>query len=238
VLSIRNQASIFNESCRVYAPRYRQATLYSFFDQKDNGKKALDLAYEDIKSAFSHYLVHDNSGRPIVIAGHSQGAEHVARLLRDFFDGKELMKKLVVAYLLGMPFKEKNFKQIPPSSSPHQTRCFVTWSAFGRNAAPNYFQKDYSTAVCINPLSWSAEGEVEGKDKNLGGVSCFFRRVDRRIVDAQCSNGILWISKPKKRGYISLPPRNYVLMDYNLFYMNIRENVKERIESYLKLGDR
>src|ERR1041385_3400115 len=31
---IREQASIFNGSCKVYAPRYRQATLYSFLSHE------------------------------------------------------------------------------------------------------------------------------------------------------------------------------------------------------------
>ena len=52
--TIRHQASVFNESCRIYAPRYRQATLYSFMDKKDNGKKALDLAYNDVLDAFNY----------------------------------------------------------------------------------------------------------------------------------------------------------------------------------------
>jgi hypothetical protein len=105
---------------------------------------------------------------------------------------------------------------------------------FGRGARPNYFEEDYRRAACTNPLSWKSDGERQGKDKHLGGVSCFFRRVDPRLIDAQCSNGVLWISRPKKRGYISFPPKNYVLMDCNLFYMNIRDNVKQRVENFLK----
>lgn len=34
--TILKQASVFNGSCKVYAPRYRQATLYSFADSKGN----------------------------------------------------------------------------------------------------------------------------------------------------------------------------------------------------------
>ncbi len=236
-LSIRNQASLFNESCRVFAPRYRQATLYSFFDQKGNGQKALDLAYEDVKAAFSYYLAHHNQGRPIIMAGHSQGTEHTARLLRDFFDGKELRRQLVVAYLPGMPLKKDLFKDIPLGSSPGQTGCFATWSTFGRGAAPNYFQEAHRQAACTNPLSWRTDDKLEARDRHLGGVSCFFRRVDPHLAEAQCAGGILWVSRPKKIGYLSLPPKNYVLMDYNLFYMNVRENVKLRLENYLGHGE-
>ncbi|HEX8350568.1 MAG TPA: DUF3089 domain-containing protein, partial [Hymenobacter sp.] len=56
-VTMRKQASVFNAAGRIYAPRYRQATLYAFFDDKGgNGKKALALAYSDVKAAFQYYL--------------------------------------------------------------------------------------------------------------------------------------------------------------------------------------
>lgn len=84
--SIRFQASIFNESCRIFAPRYRQAHYFAFFtaDKKDK-KLALDLAYTDVRNAFEYYLKTYNNGKPIIIASHSQGTVHAHRLLREFF---------------------------------------------------------------------------------------------------------------------------------------------------------
>ena len=47
--TIRHQASAFNAAGRIYAPRYRQATLYSFFDeQTPSGQAAIDFAYADV----------------------------------------------------------------------------------------------------------------------------------------------------------------------------------------------
>ena len=62
---LRNQASAFNGCCRVYAPRYRQATLFSFFDQEgeeSDGSQAIRFAYEDVKTAFEYYLDNYNAG--------------------------------------------------------------------------------------------------------------------------------------------------------------------------------
>ena len=50
---LATQASAFAETCNVYAPYYRQATYYSFFDKDTNGYKAQDLAYSDLSNAFS-----------------------------------------------------------------------------------------------------------------------------------------------------------------------------------------
>src|SRR6185295_14274231 len=89
IRTILYQASVFNGSCRVFAPRYRQAHLKAYFQMNsDQSKKAFDLAYEDLKSAFKYYLDHWNQGRPIIIAAHSQGSMHAVRLLQEFFDGK------------------------------------------------------------------------------------------------------------------------------------------------------
>jgi len=230
--AIRNQVSIFNESCKIYAPRYRQATLYSFFDKSGSGQKALDLAYQDIKDAFRFYLDHYNQGRPIVIAGHSQGAEHAKRLLLEYFDGKELRKKLVVAYLIGMPIQESTFTEIPPGGSPSQTGCFLCWSTFGWGISPNYFQESYRTSVCTNPLTWDKNEVYGGFQMHLGSVPLNFRRIDKQILDTKCEYGVIWIHNRKKLSYMALPVKNYVIMDLNLFYMNIRENLKLRINNY------
>ncbi|HSU29417.1 MAG TPA: DUF3089 domain-containing protein, partial [Chitinophagaceae bacterium] len=87
--TILYQASVFNNCCRVFAPRYRQAHLKAYFSPASEASQmAFDLAYEDLKTAFQYYLDHDNNGRPIVIAAHSQGAMHAVRLLKEFFDDK------------------------------------------------------------------------------------------------------------------------------------------------------
>ena len=55
-IMLGNQASAFNGACNIYAPEYRQATYYSFFDKDKNGRKALDLAYKDIETAFDYFI--------------------------------------------------------------------------------------------------------------------------------------------------------------------------------------
>ena len=108
------QASAFNESARVFAPRYRQAHI-GMYSEKDSASKyeAFNLAYEDVKNAFLYYLKNENKGRPIIIASHSQGTTHAIRLLKEFFDGKELSNQLVCAYLIGMAVKKESYEKIP-----------------------------------------------------------------------------------------------------------------------------
>lgn len=79
---LRGQASVFNSCCKIYAPRYRQATIYSFMDNTGSGSAALKLAYEDVERAFDYFIEHYNQGRPFILAAHSQGSVHVRTLDR------------------------------------------------------------------------------------------------------------------------------------------------------------
>jgi Protein of unknown function (DUF3089) len=90
--TILYQASVFNEQCRIFAPRYRQAHLKAFFINADTAAPYFETAYEDVKKAFSYYLQHFNTGRPIIIASHSQGTKHAGRLLKEFFENSRVGK--------------------------------------------------------------------------------------------------------------------------------------------------
>ena len=238
--ALRHQASAFNGSARVYAPRYRQATLYSFRDKEGNGEKALDLAYADVKSAFEYYLGNYNEGRPIIVASHSQGSRHGQRLLAEFFADEPLRSQLIAAYLVGWPGSPSkdgsDIAGIPVCDSPDQTECWLTWNTIGPDAV-RYGGRD---AVCVNPLTWKTDGEYAASELNIGGV-VFPEEGDERpapdvgIVCAECIDGALVISKPEGDGYsnMSMGRDNYHIYDYTLFYMNVRKNVAERVAAYL-----
>lgn len=232
--TILNQASVFNGSCRVYAPRYRQAHYYAFITTNATDKsQALDFAYADVRAAFEYYLKNYNEGRPIVIAAHSQGTIHAVRLLRDFFDEKPLGKKLVVAYLIGMPVLPDAFVSIPPGTSPTQTCCFVSWRTFAKGYIPEWYQNESNTAVCTNPLSWSMDEGYISQKNNVGGVGLKYTFYPQ-LADAQVHGGLLWINKPYLRGRMFLTVQNWHNADINLFWGNIRQNVQQRLDAFLK----
>jgi Protein of unknown function (DUF3089) len=231
--TIRHQASLFNGSCRVYAPRYRQAH-YSVFTttNKEASQKALNLAYEDVKIAFEHYLKTWNQGRPIVIAGHSQGTVHAKRLLKEFFDEKPLYKQLVTAYLVGIATAADSYKEIPPSILPTEVGGFVSWNTFLKNYYPPYYENGLNTAFLINPLTWTTSTAWVSRNENHGGVGPKYNIIDQP-ANAKIQNGILWINKPYVKGRVFLNKKIWHAADYNLFWLNTRENVALRIEQYL-----
>jgi hypothetical protein len=226
------QASVYNGVAKVYAPRYRQAALHNFFKRDDSkSKKAFDIAYSDIKRSFEYYLKYYNKGRPIIIAGHSQGSMHGERLIREYFDGTKLQSKLVAAYLIGHSIPKNAFDVIPVCTSPSQSNCVISYNTFGWDSEPRY--QEFGNAICVNPVSWKTDGKQADKSQHKGGVPSSFDRVDESLLTCKCVNGTLWITKPKERGYIMMGGKSYHLMDYSLFYKDIRDNVAERTLHHL-----
>ncbi len=234
--TILYQASVFNQNCRVFSPRYRQAHLRAFFnDNKLKDSLAFEMAYSDIKKAFEYYLTNFNGGRPIIIASHSQGTIHAGRLLKEYFEGKNLQKKLICAYLIGMPTPENYFTKIPPCKDSLSTGCFVGWRTFKKNYIDTvYISKEKFRSIVTNPLTWTTTFSYASSTINTGGVLKNFNKINKGVVDAQIHNNILWTCKPKFFGNIFLTKKNYHVGDINLFYTNIRENVNTRIKMFSK----
>lgn len=233
--SILYQASAFNENCRVFAPRYRQAHIKAFFVSDSVSAPYFEIAYDDIRAAFTYYLKYLNNGRPIIIAAHSQGTKHAGRLLQEFFDNKPLEDKLICAYLVGMPAPDNYFSALQPCKDSLSTGCFVSWRTFKKGYdGGEIIREEKFKAVVINPLSWTNDTTFIPPSYNLGGVLQNFNVLVPGVVGAEVHKNVLWTGKPDMPGKILLTMKNYHVGDINLFYTNIRVNVAARIRAYLK----
>lgn len=256
--TLKHQASAFNGCCRIYAPRYRQATLASFLDEARNGAQALALAYEDVLAAFQYYLTHYNDGRPFILASHSQGTRHAINLMQNEIDRTPVADRLVAAYLIGFPHglraDGKVFEQFFLCQSADQTGCVLAWNSFVEGGDPSGFRAgtdlnagigkaaptEDSRIACVNPLSWKVGNDRAGRELHLGAIP-FDRDSESGIAqprahlfDAWCKNGFLYVSEPGE-GFtiLRLPGGNFHNYDYNLFYMNIRKNAALRAAAFL-----
>lgn len=230
------QASAFNEQSRVFAPRYRQAHLKSFYDSdKQKDSIALDIAYADVKKSFDYYLQHFNNGRPIIIAAHSQGTLHAGKLLKSYFEGSSLKNQLVCAYIIGMPIPDNYFTELKPCTDSMSTGCFVGWRTYKRDYYDTFFvKKENFKCYVTNPLTWTLTEEYASTTLNTGGVLTNFNKLYKGVVDAQIHGNVLWTCKPKFFGNIFLLKKNYHVGDINLFYTNIRNNVRTRLRMFFQ----
>jgi hypothetical protein len=236
--SILYQASIFNIAGRVFAPRYRQANYFAYLpitkEDTTNAIAAFELAYSDIKKAFEYYIANYNNGRPIIIASHSQGTTHAKRLLKEFFDGKNLQNKLVAAYLVGMPVEPDYFTSLKPCENENQTNCFCTWRTFKEDYKPDYVLKEPFTAIVTNPISWNNNQPTTIRKNNTGAVLQNFNKLVPAVTNACVKDGVLWAQRPHFFGSFLLRTKNYHIADYNFYYQSVRANVANRVKLFWK----
>jgi len=235
--TIKYQSTVFNGSSKVYAPRYRQAHVNVFNATKcstDIRKLALDLAYSDVKQAFEYYLKNSNNSRPFIIGSHSQGTTHAIRLVKELIDNKPLQNQLVAAYIVGMPIQSKVFETIPVCESSNQTNCWVGWNTYAKGYYPPTYEQSYKNVINVNPLNWKVDNTYAGFESNKGGILKNYNKIRPELSDAQNNDGMLWINKPHFFGNFLINWKRYHVVDYNLFYLNIRENVDERVNAFLK----
>lgn len=233
--TILYQASVFNQQARVFAPRYRQAHIQTFFmTNKEKAAAAFALAYEDLKTAFIYYLQHWNNGRPIIIASHSQGSLLAEQLLKEFFEEKPLQQKLVAAYIIGWPVPKTYFTSLQMCADSLQTGCICSWRTFRKNYVPLWLRNEKGNSYVTNPLSWNTSDSFVSRKNNKGSILTNFNKVYTHTTDAQISNGLLYTHKPKFPWSFLFLTKNYHVGDINLYYVNLRENVSRRIAMYWK----
>jgi hypothetical protein len=259
---LANQASAFNGCCNVYAPRYREASIFAYVGRSAAERdRVLAFAYQDVLAAFRHFLAHHNAGRPFVLASHSQGSHHASRLLAEEIDGTALHDRLVAAYTIGAVgngFSAQWFatlRDVKPCAGPVDTGCVVHWDtvAEGGNAIGGA-----APSLCTNPLTWRVDESLAPASLHRGAVppagiyavgfgrddaarGTAFKALAAPIPGhtwAQCRGGTLFVADQAGTAMAGTAmgaagSRNYHGLDYPLFHMDIRENAKARVQAWL-----
>ena len=259
---VARQASAFNVCCRLYAPRYRQASSVAFSANNGDGEKAYELAYQDVAKAFDDYLAHYSHGRPFILAGHSQGALMIYWLLERKIDATPLKDRLVAAYAIGVAGFEgefgRTYKTIPFCAEPDSTGCIVSWNSFeaGSNVdafirtSQSRYVRRYGDApgrdmVCINPLTFDRSKPAADAAANLGALPgdphpgdpalAILPALTLHAVGAVCRDGVLMVDPSPNPSFHPAPLAGGMLHmhDIDLFYANLRANAALRSAAYL-----
>ncbi len=259
-LVLPHEAAVFNAAGRVYAPRYRQASLWTFMTRTERAlaERAMQLAYSDVLRAFDAWA--RGSERPVILAAHSQGSYHALRLLADRFDDDPAMReRLVAAYLVGMPLPrdvfERTIPRVPPCERPEQTGCVLSWNTVLEGARPRRLWRSLpvyypgsraweSTAhkplTCTSPVlaseSWSEraahQGAVLFADLAARPIE---PRVQPALTRVRCEGGVLEVERTVPFRYRSDPlarDGDLHLADYPLFFLDVRRDAVRRVESW------
>jgi hypothetical protein len=245
---LRGMASPFNAATEIWAPRYRQATMGAFLTDSPEATKAIDAAYADVREAFGYFLSSVDPNTPIVLAGHSQGALHLKRLLAEEVRGSPVAARLVAAYVIGWPISVEHDLPglgFPACTSADQARCVLSWSSFAEPADPASVLTIYATSkaldgklsgtspiLCTNPLT-GMTGSAAPASANLGTLvpedSMEKGELVPALVPARCDKrGLLLIGPPPEMGSYVLPGNNYHVYDLPLFWANTKADVIRR----------
>ena len=252
-LFLRGQASAFNASGDVWAPRYRQATFGAFLTSQAESAQALALAYADVAAAFDAFLRQVAADRPIILAGHSQGSLHLIRLLRErIATSPGLVRRIVAAYAVGWPISRTTDLAalgMPECTAPAQTGCILSWQSYAEPADPSLVEDSYDATtgfdgqprrgtpmVCTNPLTGTAAAAAPAT-ANLGTLfpsqDLATADIKARQVAARCDpRGVLMIGDPPDVGSYVLPGNNYHVYDYSLFWANVRADAARRLAAF------
>ena len=127
--------------------------------------------------------------------------------------------------------------RFPFGNSPGQTGYVLGWRTYKKNNINFLVRIENGNSLCVNPISWTTDNSWTPKEKHKEALGRDFNKLISGGVRAAVAPNanILWVDLPagteEATGMARL--NNLHIADYNLFWMDIRENVKERIRSYL-----
>jgi hypothetical protein len=250
-LFVQSQASAFGQLAEVWAPRYRQAAFGAFLLKSDDAEKALGFAYADVAAAFDEFIREVPKDSAIILAGHSQGALHLERLLREKVAGKPIAQRVVAAYVVGWPISttaDLAALGLPACTSPAQAGCVLSWMTFAEPANPNFIDEWRKTRgynggerrrddmLCVNPISGVQNGAAPPQDNPGTLVPTADLRsatLQPGKVGAHCDKGLLIVdgNVPPLGPYV-MPGNNYHVYDYALFWGAIRRDAERRLTAW------
>ena len=241
------EKGIYDGDCRFFAPYYRQAALNVYEMAIADREQYLGIAYEDVKLAFEYYLEHYNNGRPIVLAGFSQGADLSIRLVKDYFADEKVSNLLVACYAIGWRVTEAEVAQyahLKVAQSETDVGVVISFNSEAEDVTDSLTIPEGTKTFAINPLNWKTDSTPADKTLNKGACfTSYSGKIKNEIPELTGAyidpvRGALKVTDVTAEEY---PPKLsifedgvYHLYDYQFFYRNLQENVSVRIAEYLR----
>ena len=247
-----NYAGPFVRVGRIFAPRYRQAGLYSLLTLSEDARDARKFAYGDIRQAFRHWRDHDGAGRPFLIVGVEQGGTLAARLLtEEVAPDAKLRARLAGVYLIETVVPAAS-PPLAPCARPGQPGCLAAWVSvadgeMGRARllldralvwdGQGELQNLKGPALCFNPILGAtteepAPARVHQGAANATGLEWGARPAFlARQVAARCQGGVLRVTVP--RSALLKPSGSWTEQrmspSFNLFYADLESDAQARV---------
>jgi hypothetical protein len=252
-----NYAGPFVRIGRIFAPRYRQAGLYSLLTLRDDARDARRFAYDDVAAAFRYWRDHDGGTRPFLVVGVEQGGTLASRLVaEEIAPNAQLRARLAGAYLIETVVPQAH-PALPPCMRRDQAGCLAAWvsvpaSEIDRGrillnralvwGAGGELVNLRAPALCFNPILGATvdepaparmhQGAANATGLEWGARPAFLARQ----VAAHCDGGILRVTAPRSA---SLQPsgswtEQRMAPGFNLFYADLESDARARLAALTK----
>ena len=243
--ALNMERGIYENSATMYAPYYRQMTFPVYSMSEEEMKPYLEIAYQDVASAFEYYFENCNNGRPVILAGFSQGSQLLLMLLEEYFDDPAYSEKLVAAYCIGWRITEEDialFPHLRMAQGEDDTGVIISFNSEAEGIEESLMVPKGVKTFGINPLNWKTDSTPADSSLNKG--ACFTNysgeikseipKLTGAYIDKE--RGTLRITDIEPADYSSslFPEGVYHLYDYQFFYRNLQENVALRTEKFLE----
>ena len=247
--ALNMERGIYEDSTRMFAPYYRQGAMKIYSLEAEEREQYLQLAYQDVSDAFAWYLENENEGRPIVLAGFSQGADMCYRLLQEYFGDEALYEQLVAVYAIGWPCTQEmteQYPQIKVAGGEDDIGVVISFDCEAPEVEETFINPIGQKALSINPLNWRTDSEPADKSENPGACFTRYSGEIKREEAGLCGcyideeRGVLKVTDLDKADYApvvpGLPEGAYHIYDYQFFFRALQKNVQTRLDSYLAQG--
>ena len=199
-----------------------------------------------MRDAFTYYLEHYNEGRPIILAGFSQGADMSIRLMKDCFAEEAVNDLLVACYAIGWSITEEELAEYPHlrfAAGAEDTGVIIAFNSEAEAVTDSLMIPAGTRTLAINPLNWKTDGTPAGKEENLG--ACFTDYSGNIVTEIPQLTGAYLDPVRGALKVTDVTPEEYPpvlslfsdgvyhLYDYQFFYRNLQENVGVRLAANL-----
>ena len=243
--ALNMERGIYEDSASMYAPYYRQMTFPVYSMSEEEMKPYLETAYQDVAAAFEYYFNNCNNGRPIILAGFSQGSQLLLMLMEEYFDDSKYSDCLIAAYCIGWPVTEEDIAQNPHlvmAKGEGDTGVIISFNSEAEGIEGSFVVPEGLKTIGINPLNWKTDSTPADRSLNegacftdySGGIKQEIAQLTGAYLDGE--RGTLRITDVDPADYHSslFPDGVYHLYDYQFFYRNLQSNVALRTEKFLE----
>lgn len=247
-----NYAGPFQRLGRVFAPRFRQAGLYSLMSLNDDAKDARRFPYADVAAAFRQWRERYGDQRPFIVVGVEQGGALAERLTAEVIAPDPALRARLAGVYLIETVVPAAAPPLPPCARRDEAGCLAAWasapeSEIERGKAlldralvwdvADELQNLRGPALCFNPVLGATSGEAATTRLNLGAANATGLEWGARPaflarqVSARCEGGVLRVSTPRSSSLKSTGSwvERRMAPGFNLFYADLEADARARL---------